>query len=137
MRAHLRVARPTDDLDAVTAFYRDGLGFEVVGGFGGTGTIDGVMLGHPEYDYHLEFTFHHGHEAGGEPSDEHLLVFYLPDRTRWADAVDQLRARGHEPVRSSNPYWEERGATFEDPDGYRVVLENADWSLTVDPATGR
>jgi catechol 2,3-dioxygenase-like lactoylglutathione lyase family enzyme len=113
---------------AVTSFYRDGLGPEVVGGFGGNGTIDGVMLGHPEYDYHLEFTDHHGHETGGEPSDEHLLVFYLPERRRWEDAVNHLRACGHEPVRSSNPYWEERGMTFEDPDGYRIVLENAEWS---------
>jgi hypothetical protein len=31
-------------------------------------------------------------------------------------------------VVSSNPYWRERGVTFEDPDGYRIVLENAAWS---------
>ncbi len=30
-QAHLRIARPTDDLEAVVAFYRDGLGFEVSG----------------------------------------------------------------------------------------------------------
>jgi hypothetical protein len=35
---------------------------------------------------------------------------------------------GHDRVRSSNPYWEERGATFEDPDGYRIVFENAAWT---------
>ena len=29
----LRVARPTNDLDALVRFYRDGLGFEVLGGF--------------------------------------------------------------------------------------------------------
>ncbi len=27
----------------------------------------------------------------------------------------------------SNPYWDKLGRTFEDPDGYRVVLQNADW----------
>lgn len=128
MKAHLRVARPTDDLDAVTEFYRDGLGFEVIGGFGGNGTIDGVMLGHPTFDYHLEFTYHHDHNAGGEPSDEHLLVFYLPDEERWTEAVSRLQTMGHDRVRSSNPYWEERGATFEDPDGYRIVFENAAWT---------
>jgi catechol 2,3-dioxygenase-like lactoylglutathione lyase family enzyme len=128
MKAHLRVARPTNDLDAVTEFYRDGLGFEVIGGFGGNGTIDGVMLGHPALDYHLEFTYHHGHNAGGEPSDEHLLVFYLPDEERWTEAVSRLQTMGHDRVRSSNPYWEERGATFEDPDGYRIVFENAAWT---------
>ena len=29
-KAHLRVARPSDDLLAVVEFYRDGLGFEVL-----------------------------------------------------------------------------------------------------------
>ena len=25
-------------------------------------------------------------------------------------------------------YWERHGLTYEDPDGYRVVLQNASWS---------
>ena len=29
-------------------------------------------------------------------------------------------------VKSFNPYWEEGGQTFEDLDGYRVVLANAE-----------
>jgi hypothetical protein len=35
---------------------------------------------------------------------------------------------GYEPVPSFNPYWDRAGRTFEDPDGYRVVLQNAPWS---------
>jgi hypothetical protein len=34
----------------------------------------------------------------------------------------------YEPVPSFNPYWDRAGRTFEDPDGYRVVLQNAPWS---------
>ncbi|WP_425025743.1 hypothetical protein [Pantoea agglomerans] len=26
-----------------------------------------------------------------------------------------------------NPYWDQRGATFIDRDGYRVVIQHADW----------
>ncbi|EJN60056.1 hypothetical protein [Halogranum rubrum] len=33
--AHLRVARPTDNLGAVVSFYRDGLGFDVLASFEG------------------------------------------------------------------------------------------------------
>lgn len=33
----------------------------------------------------------------------------------------------YKPIRSFNPYWDQRGKTFEDPDGYRVVLQNASW----------
>ena len=44
-RTHLRVARPTDDLDAVVRFYRDGLGFDVLYQFRDHDGFDGVMLG--------------------------------------------------------------------------------------------
>ena len=125
--AHLRVARPSDDLDAVTRFYRDGLGFTVLGGFTGHDGFAGVMLGHPGAAYHLEFTRKEGHQAGRAPTQDNLLVFYLPDRPRWQAAVDRLLALGHRPVPSFNPYWDRQGVTFEDPDGYRVVLQNAAW----------
>ena len=62
--AHLRVARPTDDLAAVVAFYRDGLGFEVLYEFRDHDGFDGVMLGRAGAAYHLEFTRKAGHTAG-------------------------------------------------------------------------
>lgn len=43
----LRVARPTDRMAEVTAFYRDGLGLTVLGEFRDHDGFDGVMLGHP------------------------------------------------------------------------------------------
>jgi uncharacterized damage-inducible protein DinB len=57
-----------------------------------------------------------------------LLVFYLPDRGEWQAAVDRLLGLGHRPVASFNPYWDRNGLTFEDPDGYRIVLQNASWA---------
>src|SRR5262249_33572726 len=44
--AHLRVARPTDELDAVVRFYQDGLGFAVLAEIKDHDGFDGVMLGH-------------------------------------------------------------------------------------------
>jgi catechol 2,3-dioxygenase-like lactoylglutathione lyase family enzyme len=127
-KAHLRVARASDDLDALVKFYRDGLGFEVVSSFTGHDGFDGVMLGHKGAAYHLEFTRKKGHKAGRAPTQENLLVFYLPDEAEWKRAVDRMVARGHKPVKSFNAYWDRKGKTFEDPDGYRVVLQNARWS---------
>ncbi len=126
-KAHLRVARPTDDLAAVTRFYKDGLGFAVVGEFKDHDGFDGIMLGHPGAGYHLEFTRKHGHDAGKAPSDDNLLIFYLPDREEWERAVRRMEAVGHQPVKAFNPYWDRAGKTFADPDGYRVVLQNAAW----------
>ena len=125
--AHLRVARATSQLAEVVRFYRDGLGFEVVGSFEGHDGFDGVMLGHPGAAYHLEFTQQRGESVPGAPTRENLLVFYLPDRSEWDAAVVRMRSRGHEPVSSANPYWDRAGVTFEDPDGYRIVLQNASW----------
>jgi catechol 2,3-dioxygenase-like lactoylglutathione lyase family enzyme len=125
--AHLRVARPTDDLDAVVRFYRDGLDFEVVGSFTNHDGFDGVMLGHKGAGYHLEFTRKAEHTAGKAPTQDNLLVFYLPDSPAWAEAVTRMEAAGYAPVPAFNPYWDRNGKTFEDPDGYRVVLQNTAW----------
>lgn len=124
----LRVARPTDDIDALLSFYCDGLGLSVLYRFEGHNGFDGVMLGAPGAPYHFEFTRAHGHSAGRAPSQDHLIVLYLPDHDVWQGGVERFRAAGFEPVASFNPYWDSQGATFEDPDGYRLVLQNATWS---------
>ena len=125
--AKLRVARPTDDLDAVARFYRDGLGLAELFRFENHQGFDGVMLGAPGSAYHLEFTNAHGHAAGRAPTEDNLLVFYLPDRAEWQAAIDRMVRAGYAPVPAFNPYWDRNGVTFEDPDGYRIVLENAAW----------
>ncbi len=125
--AHLRVARATDNLAKLVQFYRDGLGFAVLGSFEDHAGFDGVLLGHANAGYHLEFTHRPGHRAGRAPTTENLLVFYLPDRAEWQSAVDRLTGHGYAPTSAANPYWDRDGLTFEDPDGYRVVLENAPW----------
>lgn len=66
MNAHLRVARPTDQLEAIVKMYRE--------------------------------------------------------------RVKQMETAGFMPVQSYNPYWDRLGVTFEDPDGYCIVIQNADWS---------
>jgi catechol 2,3-dioxygenase-like lactoylglutathione lyase family enzyme len=124
-RAHLRVARPTDDLAAVVRFYRDGLGLDVLSEFRDHDGFDGVMLGRAGAGFHLEFTRKADHPAGRAPTADNLLVFYLPDEAAWRSAVARLEAAGYAAVPAFNPYWDVRGRTFEDPDGYRVVLQRA------------
>lgn len=76
---------------------------------------------------HLEFKRGHSHAAGRALTQDDLLVPYEPDSEAWRTAVGRIRAVGFEPVPASNPWWDERGATFEDPDGYRVVLWQGAW----------
>jgi catechol 2,3-dioxygenase-like lactoylglutathione lyase family enzyme len=123
----LRVARATDHLSEVVRFYRDGVGLTEIGSFQDHEGFDGAMLGIPGAPYHLEFTRQHGYVAGRAPTQENLLVFYLPSRQEWQAAIDRMVGAGYAPVASYNPYWDRSGCTFEDPDGYRVVFENASW----------
>jgi catechol 2,3-dioxygenase-like lactoylglutathione lyase family enzyme len=123
----LRIARPSDDLDALLRFYAAGLGFDILFRFEDHEGFDGVMLGKPDWPYHFEFTHARGHRAGRAPTRDNLLVFYFPDDGDWHGAVQRMRDAGFEPVTSFNPYWDRQGRTFEDPDGYRVVLQQAAW----------
>ena len=119
----LRVARHTDRLDDVVAFYRDRLRFPEVGRFHDHDGYDGVFLEIPGSGAHLEFTAG-GRHAAPEPHPESLLVLYVGDQ----EALEATAARlGTDPVAPANPYWAEHGMSFEDPDGFRVVLVPERW----------
>jgi len=123
----LRVARPTDHLSAISAMYAQGLGLAGVTEVLDHDGFDGAILGSPGDPYHIEFTTRPGHHVGRAPTEEHLLVFYVPDRVEWEAGCVRMIDAGFRAVPSNNPYWDVRGRTFEDLDGYRVVLQNAAW----------
>ncbi|HEX8475349.1 MAG TPA: VOC family protein [Pyrinomonadaceae bacterium] len=122
--AQVRIARPTDRLTEIVKFYCGALGLKQVGSFQNHDGYDGVMIGLPDRDYHLEFTQHaHGGPCPA-PSKDNLLVLYVEDKRGIERLAERLREHGHEPVPPENPYWQAKGLTFEDPDGWRVVLMN-------------
>jgi GNAT superfamily N-acetyltransferase len=128
MVSALRVARHTERLDQIVAFYRDGLGLEEIGGFRDHDGYDGVFLGLPGTCAHLEFTAGGGARAP-VPHSESLLVLYMGDDGAVAEVVARL---GAQPVAAVNPYWTAHGVTLEDPDGFRVVLVPERWVRVVE-----
>jgi len=120
--SQVRIARPTDRLEVVVAFYRDGLGLCELGRFRDHEGYDGVMLGLPQATYHLEFTHHRAGSPCPAPSADNLLVLYIPDPDELAGLSKRLESMGHPAVDPHNPYWRNKSVTFEDPDGWRVVL---------------
>jgi catechol 2,3-dioxygenase-like lactoylglutathione lyase family enzyme len=120
----LRVARHTERLDEVVAFYRDGLGLPEIGGFRDHDGYDGVFLAVPGTGAHLELTAGGGHGAPVR-HPESLLVLYLGDDEAVRAAAERL---GVDPVAPANPYWAVHGLTFADPDGFRVVLAGERWA---------
>lgn len=107
--------------------YRSGLGLVELGRFENHDGFDGVMLGKPGMGWHFEFTFCRTHPVAPSPTPEDLAVFYLPQPAEWGKACASMLDAGFVEVEPFNPYWRERGRTFRDPDGYRVVLEQAAW----------
>jgi catechol 2,3-dioxygenase-like lactoylglutathione lyase family enzyme len=127
MARHLRIARPVTDLAAARDMYCRGLGLRVVGSFENHAGFDGVMLGAEGADYHFEFTTCRDHPVVPAPTTEDLAVFYLPSTSEWQAACDAMAAAGFLAVAPFNPYWNIHGRTFEDKDGYRIVLQNDAW----------
>lgn len=122
--AEIRIARPTDKLEEVKKFYGEGLGLPVIGSFNEHEGYSGVMYGMPGHDYHLEFTQHKNGSPCPAPTLDNLIVFYLPDSSDMEKIYSRLVAMGYSKVPPDNPYWEEKGITIEDPDGWRIVLMN-------------
>ncbi|GLB59260.1 hypothetical protein NCCP133_13930 [Cytobacillus sp. NCCP-133] len=119
-----RIARPTNQLDKLIDFYEKGLGLKRVGEFWQHESYDGIMLGMPDRQYHLEFTQSEEKMELPDPTKEHLLVFYVANRYERDEIANRLFAMGYGPTEPENPYWGRGGVTIEDPDGWRIVLMN-------------
>ena len=124
---HLRIARPVRNLARSTEMYCHGLGLTILGSFRDHDGFDGNILGDLGSRYHFELTYCHAHPVAPTPTAEDLVVLYFPEKSEWQASCNNMQAAGFKQVASFNPYWEARGLTYEDPDGYRTVLEQAEW----------
>jgi catechol 2,3-dioxygenase-like lactoylglutathione lyase family enzyme len=126
--SHLRIARPSRDLDAAERFWVAGLGLDVLlrlddSAEGGNALL---MLGWPGAAWHLELVDDPAGDTRPSPTEEDLLVLYL-DGAIDEDVINRLTNAGGTQVAARNPYWDEWGITIADPDGYRLVLCTRSW----------
>jgi len=120
--AQIRIARPTNQLKELIHFYSKGLGLNIIGSFNEHDGYDGVMLGMPDASVHLEFTQHAKGSPCPAPTRDNLLVFYFDGHQNYLAAVAQLRSINAKEVEPENDYWAGKSISFEDPDGWRIVL---------------
>ena len=85
------------------------------------GMYDLLMVGLAGWQWHLEPTAAAREVITPSPTPEDLLVIYLAVPVS-EDLVACAVAHGGTVVPALNPYWDDRGVTITDPDGYRVVL---------------
>ena len=107
--------------------YCTGLGLAEIGRFENHEGFDGVMLGKADLHYHFEFTYCRTHPVAPSPTPEDLIVIYVPNLLEWQRSCASMLSAGFTEVTPFNPYWKQRGRTFEDHDRYRVVLQQAQW----------
>ena len=117
-----RIARPTDNLDALRSFYVDGLGLLDKGTFRDHDGYDGQLFGTEDSSYEIEFTRHRDGSPCPCPSPDNLMVFYVENGEEMRAIAQRMQSLGVSPSEPANPYWIGRGLTFEDPDGWRVVV---------------
>ena len=120
----VRISRPTNQLAALMRFYRDGLGLEILLEFTSDAAgYGGVVFRLPETRIHLEFCTHiHGFTDPRPPTKENLLVLYISKPDQVIQLEQRMSQLGFPSVPATNPHWDKGGVTFEDPNGWRVVL---------------
>ena len=119
-----RTARPTNNLEKVKTFYTEALGLELLGSFKGHDGYDGIMLAMPDKTHHLEFTQYEKYTELPKTTKEHLTVLYYSSAEAYKTANERIQRLGILPVEPENPYWKDKSETYEDPDGWRVILFN-------------
>jgi catechol 2,3-dioxygenase-like lactoylglutathione lyase family enzyme len=118
---NLRVARHTNNLEKIKSFYIDLLGFELLGSFENHDNYDGVFIGKPNLDWHFEFTI--SNEKAQHSFDEDDIFVIYPEKViDYNNLINNLLINCVSIIISKNPYWNENGKMFLDPDGYRIVI---------------
>lgn len=108
--SHLRIARPSLDLDRAERFWVDGLGLEVLyrTGTDAEGGNALLMLGFPQAAWHLELVGDPNGQTPPVSTDEDLLVLYVGGPIVVEDVAQLVRAGGQQ-VAARNPYWDRWG----------------------------
>ncbi len=118
-----RIARHTNDLEKIKYFYTSVLGFEVLGSFENHANYNGIFIGKPNLDWHLEFTTSNEVVEFNYNEDD-ILVFYPEEISEYNQLIDIIQKQNISFIKAKNRYWNENGKMILDPDGYRIVISN-------------
>ena len=117
----LRVARHTNDLENIKSFYVNILGLEILGGFENHNNYDGIFIGKPSENWHLEFT-KSKEKINILCNEEDYLVFYPENQLEYERIIKNIETNNIKFITSKNPYWNENGKIILDPDGFGIII---------------
>lgn len=116
-----RYARHTTDLKRIEKFYTELIGLEKLGSFQNHNNYDGIFLGLPDLDWHLEFTISPDKPICKFDEDD-ALVFYLNSELEFLEKGKEIANYNLRLEIPKNPYWVENGKMISDPDGYKIIF---------------
>ena len=120
----LRFARHTNNLEKNKSFYIDVLGLELLGSFENHNNYDGIFLGKLNLNWHLEFT-KSDEIVKFNFNEEDYLVFYPENESEYSEILNRIVKNEIKFLKSKNPFWNENGKLFLDPDGFGIIISNS------------
>lgn len=119
-----RFARHTNNLENLKKFYTHILNFQVLGSFENHNGYNGIFLGKENENWHLEFT-ETKEKIIFSFNEDDILVFYPKFKEEYDKILKRVSDNGIHFIEAKNPYWNENGKMFLDPDGYRIIISNS------------
>lgn len=117
----IRIARHVKAIEPMVHFYSDLLGLEVIKTFKQHNGYDGVIMGYKTSDWEIEFT--KSTESPMHTTDEDdLLILKYDDIEVYRSVIEKLSLEKNIEFAPRNPFWEDQGKLFKDPEGYGVVV---------------
>ena len=120
----LRFARHTNNLEKIKSFYIDVIGLKLLGSFENHNNYDGIFLSKPNLGWHLEFT-KSDEIVKFNFNEEDYLVFYPENESEYSEILNRIVKNEIKFLKSKNPFWNENGKLFLDPDGFGIIISNS------------
>ncbi len=119
-----RIARHSQNIEKLKYFYTSIFDFEVLGSFKYHDGYDGVFLGKPDENWHLEFT-QNAEKPDSKFDDDDVLVFYPTTSDEYQSILNNIEKYKIPMLEPKNPYWKSNGITIEDCDHFKIIISDA------------
>jgi 2-oxoisovalerate dehydrogenase E1 component len=103
-----RYARHTNNLEKLQWFYTSILELGVIGGFKNHNGYDGIFIGKPNENWHIEFT-QNQEVVTHTFNEDDILVFYPENQLEYQTIVANIHKNNIQTLEPKNPYWKENG----------------------------
>lgn len=118
---NIRFARHAKALEPLLHFYCDLLGLKVISEFKDRNDYTGVVLGCDYCNWEIEFT--KSSECPKHTADEDdLIILKYEAEIEYNLILERLMKEKYLEFAPKNPFWEDHGKLFRDPEGYGIVI---------------